>query len=307
LDFAQRKRSGKSQPTWALAVLFLLLGVALFAVYQYAYLPSQSVVKPSGNNSATLPLSVSLTDPIYQAPVSSAAIVFYTPSGGFVSGCSITTGSCTTTGQSFTSGTRLIANIVETDYVTEWIPFTVPYLTAGAGSVTTIPLALYQMYQGDFLFTAQIGTTTVLNGISAAPFTFKYNFTSTAAQAVTVNFLYKTADAGYLNCNSGTSLQYDIVNGICQSAVLQINDSQTSLSLTGMPRQFSSGSTRYWWSILADGACIAGTANGGQGVISQCSTPGAGSSYGKRDGNTGGSLTEQNIGGSLYGGTATAT
>jgi hypothetical protein len=312
LDFATHKRSGKAQPTWALALLFLILGAGLLGAYLWSagLITSGNVAKtPNGNGltSATLPLSVSLTDPLAKAPISSASVQFYTPAGGYVSGCTIASGVCTTAGQSFTSGTGLVANIIESNYITEWIPFTVPFLTAGSGSVTTIPLALYQMKTGSFVFTAQIGTTTVLNGVSAAPFTYLYNFGSTAAQSVTVSFLYKTANEGYINCNQGTGLQYDIINGICQSAVLQITDNSTGLALTGMPRQFSSGSTRYWWSILPDGVCIASTTNGGQGVMTQCSAPGHGAPYGGRDSNTQGSLTEQSVGGSLYGGTATAT
>ena len=128
-----------------------------------------------------------------------------------------------------------------------------------------------------------------------------------AGQGITVSLNYKAVNAGYLGCNQGTGLQYDIINKICQSAVLQISDTGTSLSVTGMTRQFSSGTTRYWWAIVPSGACLQSAANGGMGGLGQCGTPGAFGQSGISDSNTAGSLTQQTIGNSLYGGTATVT
>ena len=316
MDFSHNKRIAKQEPGWALVLLLVLVAGGLVAAYYNGDLTGG--VKPgnvagnqtqSGNLVATtLPLSIINADPLAKAAISTTATVtLYTPGGSFQGVCTTSSGSCTTTGYSFASGTSLIASIVTSGYVTEWIPFTVPYVPSGAAGITTIPVQLYQLKTETFIPTFQIGTTSVVNPTATfhAQRTYKYNYSSTAAQSVTVNLNYVTANEGYLSCNQATGLQYDIINKVCQSAVLQISDTGVGLSVTGMPRQFSSGSSRYWWALPPDGVSIQPATNGGMGLVSQFQTPGAGPRSSNPDSNTGGSLTEQTIGNNIYGGTAT--
>lgn len=315
MDFATRKRSGKSSPGWALAIVLVLLGMGILAGLEYTGTIHVGSVSPAtttsqgGLVSSTLPLSISNTDPMARALITSnAAITFYTTSGSFIATCSTgSAGNCVTTGTSFTSGQNLIVNIVTgAGYITEWVPITVPYVPSGAAGITAIPVSLYQLANYSYTTTFLVGTTQVgVNTTKVNPFSYKYNFTSAASQGVTVSLSYKVANTGQLGCNQGTGLQYDIINKICQSAVLQISDTSTSLSVTGMKRQFSSGSTRYWWAIVPSGACLQSASNNGMGGLGQCGTPGAYGQSGTSDSNTAGSLTEQTIGNNLYGGTAT--
>lgn len=316
MDFATHKRSGKSSPGIALAVVLILLGAGIMAALFYAGVITPGNVAPTSTQgglvSTTLPLSISNTDPLAKSIITTAAdLTFYTSTGGFKAYCQTASGYCTTTGTSFTSGDSFIVSMLTSGYVRQWIPFTVPYVPAGAAGITTIPLSLYQLLNSSWNTNFQIGTTSVTAGLSTGCYPswpcYKYNFTNRATQAVTVSLIYTNPNTGYLNCNPSTGLQYDIINKICQTAVLQITDTSTALSVTGMPRQYSSGTTRYWWSIMPDGVGIQSPSNGGMGALSQVKTPGAGPEQGISDSNTAGSLTEQSIGSNLYGGIATAT
>ena len=314
MDFSHNKRSGESGPTWLVAILLVLIGVGVVVAYYNGYVTGGvkpgSVVTSStqpGLVSTTLPLSIINADPLAKAAIATATtITLYTPGGSFQGVCTTSSGSCTTTGYSFASGTSLIASIVTSGYVTEWIPFTVPYVPSGAAGITTIPVQIYQLKTESYASTFMIGTTAISTANQAhVAFTYKYNFSTTAAQPVTISLNYKTANEGYLSCNQAVGLQYDIISKVCQSAVLQISDAGAGLSVTGMPREFPTGSSRYWWALPPDGVGIQPPTNGGMGLISQFSTPGAGPHSSNPDSNTGGSLTEQTIGNNIYGGTAT--
>jgi hypothetical protein len=317
MDFATHKRSGKSTPGIALALLLLMLGMGIMAAIVWGGLITPSNVAQSTTNqggliATTLPLSISVTDPLDKTTITGPTdLTFYTPSGGFIAYCATTAGYCTTTGTSFTSGQSVVVSMFTEFYVDSWIPMTIPYVPAGAAGITAIPLSLYQLDNQSFVPTFQIGTTPVAAGVTigcgGAPPCYKYNFTNTAAQSVTLSMNYVFANSGYLNCNPSTGLQYDIINNICQTATLQITDTSNGLSVKGMPRQYSSGTTRYWWAIMPDGVGIHSPLNGGMGTMAQIKTPGAGLEQGISDSNTAGSLTEQTIGNNLFGGVATAT
>lgn len=311
MQLTDTKRSGKAaSPGWGIVVVILLIGVGLTAAYYNGNLTGGvkpgSVVTTGGNGlkATTLPLSFVNNDPFNNITIDNSVIAIYTPQGNYIATCTTSSGTCSTT-QSFTSGQAVVGSIETSGYVTEWIPFTIPFVPTNAASLTAIPVSLYEINQSSWVPTFNIGTTIAQAGISAAPFTYNYNFTSTASQAVTVNLNYKTANAGYLGCNTGTGQQYDIINRICQSAVLQMSDTGSGLSVTGMPSQYSSGSTRYWWSILPDGVGVANPSNGGMGALAQVRSPGAGPEGGISSRNTGGSLSEQTIGQNLWGGVAT--
>ena len=306
-----------SQPGWGLAIVLILIAGGVGVLYGTGMLTGGvkpgSVVSTNNNGGkglvpTTLPLSIVNNDPFAKAPISTAATVtFYTTGAQFLAACTTSSGTCTTTGVSFTSGQNITVSIVTSGYVTEWIPVTVPYVASGSAGITAIPMALYQIKTESFVTTFQVGTTSVTTGISHTYNTYKYNFSSTAAQPVTVNLNYKTANEGYLGCNPSNGQQYDIINRVCQSAVLQISDTSTGLSVTGMPRQYASGTSRYWWSVMPDGVGVANPPDGGMGALAQIKTPGAAPDGAISDGNTAGSVSEQTIGNLIYGGTASAT
>jgi len=312
-----------------MVVLLLIVTLALAAtVFEYEYYTkSASVVSssssgtPGGYLAATsLPVSVTNTDPLAKSLISasSTVVTFYTPTGQFIATCTTSSGACTTSGTSFSSGQSVVLSMTTTGYVTEWVPMTIPYVPKGSASLTAIPLALYQIKTNSYTTTFQIGVTSVTNGISHGWNNYKYNFSTTASQPVSVIFSFKTANEGYVDCNynagsgfgnyQGSGWNYDIINQVCQSAVLQISDTSNGLSVTGMPRFYSSGSTRYWWAVVpTDLGYNSPGNNGGMGYLSVLGTPGSGPSPASYDGNCQQGLSEQTIGNNLFGGVSSCS
>lgn len=312
------RRPGKGGPSTTAAIVLILIALGVGILYGGGYFNHFTAANVNGNQntaqngqltSTTLPLQFSFTDPFAATLITAVNPVatVYTPSGNFLGSCTSASGSCTTTGVSFTSGQNIVVKVAVATYVTEWIPITVPFVPNGAAALTSIPVSIYQLKLGSWVTTFNIGGTNAYSGASKTLFEYKYNFTSTASQSVTATFSYKTANTGYLGCNSGTGLQYDVINRVCQSVVMQISDTGSGLSVTGMPRTYSTGSSRYWWAVMPSGVGMAPTTNGGMGGLGVVGSPGFTSSASTSDPNTAGSLSTQTIGNSIYGGTATAT
>jgi hypothetical protein len=245
-DFEKHKKGEQkmrmTQNDWKIIAIFAVVLIA--GVYMgYIKLPSQNVGGGTGNGLVNVNkgMAISLLDPYAGSAISSATIDILTPQGVPLE--SISSGSgAVNTALTYASGTSLIFKISKTNYVTEFIPYTVPQMTATDDANQrrfSVPLT-------DVLVGTPVITAILANGTSVTTGTGE-NFTGDGVTQYVITFtVYNTVD------NTGWKTTYDSQNGVNQGIVMKVSANSSMTSIQGISDMVQRGSTTFYLQPIPD-------------------------------------------------------
>ena len=202
---------------------------------------------PAGYTCTSLPLGLSLTNPMAGGAITSQDIKLYnglatteTPQTG--------SGGTVTSALTYQSGQALTAYMTGNSLVTLYQPFVVPPNPTGNTGLTTIQVPLYNFLLGGWTGTAFWQVT----GSGGTTFTdntqyFWSQFPSTTSTTITVNINEPTNNRGY-------KTSYDILNALTQYLVVEASDAASATETIPNSQFFNKvGTTSYWQWIMPDG------------------------------------------------------
>ncbi len=234
--------------------LVIILLIAAFAGYEIASgnikvpgLSVSSTPSPSPSTppsqAGSAPLFVNLQDPLNGVSISSATVYILNSAGQTLSTITISSGTGTSP-PIFTPGQSLVAKVVASGYVTEFVPFTVPSTLA---STTSCSNCVYALNLNDI----KLGSPTIKivdnlgNSYSSGG---AVNFSTLGVSSITLTVtIYNTL------ANSGWISSQDVVNNQIQNLVTQITTPGTAVSVTNLQNPVTRGSSSYWTQIIPDG------------------------------------------------------
>jgi len=223
---------------------------------------------PSGSNqvAVTQKLALSAVDALSgpQSGLNSAVISIYNSAGLKVDGCTLSSNACTSS-NAYTSGQTFTIGIAVANYETEYLNnVMIPYMTVGY-TTTTIPMTIPDVLIGTGSLSVQIGGVTIVSnatkltsgdydGTAAYLATVGvYNFTKSGVSSATatVTLTNTKADSGWLTTNDPTN------NNLPTSLVLDIGNSNGTLSTSNIGNRFTIGTAYHWPVLVSDGMSIA--------------------------------------------------
>ncbi len=227
------------------------------------------VTPPSGSNqvAVTQKLALSAVDALSgpQTALNSAVISIYGPNGLKVDGCTLSSNACTSS-NAYTSGQTFTIGIAVSGYETEYLNnVMIPYATVGY-TTTTIPMTVPDVLIGTGSLSVSIGGTTITsNATKVVGATDEdgtaaylagvgvYNFTKSGVSAATatVTLTNTKANSGWLTTNDPTN------NNLPTSVVLDIANSNGTLSTSNIGNRFTIGTAYHWPVLVSDGMTIA--------------------------------------------------
>lgn len=206
---------------------------------------------------AALPVQGTIIDALTGSVVNAPTLNIYQ---GILNPASptVSSGGVFTTGGGYNTGTTLLLKISGASTVTEYLPFIVPPITCGSNQSNNV-VNIYTITLGSWTITAAgQGGTTFTSGN-------QYFLSQLPAGAGGTNTITITFSES--NNNQGYHSTVDILNNLVQNFVVQIKDTATGLSLSGLPRSQTVGTTRYWLINCADGISGQGYGSGTSGVF----------------------------------------
>lgn len=247
-----------------LALVILAAGV-VFIGGQLGYIPSQSSVQtqqtqsiqgsgcyagytpPSGWLCTTLPLKLSLNDPLPSSgnAIASATIRIIDPlSLGTRESPATGSDGTVTTSNVFTTGESFVCYSAPTNFVTMYQPCFVPPIASTAAQVTSINVPLYDIRLGVYSTSASVtGGTTWTSTFSS------YSFANTALDQIVASFTETetTNNAGYIST-------YNIVDKVNLLMCVEFNDgAAATATFDGYQYYVKVGTTSYYIYCFADG------------------------------------------------------
>ena len=258
-----RKRSGDVEigTGWmvVIVVAVVFVGSAIAGVNPFWTLSTTSTTAPTTNQGTggcsppagytctSLPLGLSLTNPLAGGAITSQNIKIYngladveTPQTG--------SGGTVTSAVTYQSGTALTAYMTGNSLVTLYQPFVAPPNPSGNTGLTTIQVPLFNFLLGGWTGTAfwQVtgsGGTTFSDNVQY----FWAQFPSTTSTTISVSITEPTNNRGY-------KTSYDILNALTQYLVIEASDAASATETIPKSQFFNKvGTTSYWQWIMTDG------------------------------------------------------
>lgn len=268
-------RSAKATPTWAIAVVVLLLGLGAVVALDPSALGLQSIApnsRPGSGplcaggyrapssyqcvNSATI--TFALNDGLANGAIGTASITLYYPTGA-ATGDSCTTastGQCTTNGK-YNTGQALVAYITKSSYISYFQAFTVPPALTSASPPTTLQVPIFDTLLGAWTNTisGSPGGTTFTTG---GTYYFSEQTTPVTSLQLSWTLTESTTNAGWVN-------SYDIFNNFQRNLVFVASDGGDGIqAITGYQVKEIGGTTNYYLFTIPSGV----TQNIGQDGVS---------------------------------------
>ena len=200
-----------------------------------------------------------------------------------------------TTGNSYPTSTAMTIKVSGNSKVTEYLPFTVPGMDANSAiSAANNVVAIYAVTLGTWTITVTgTGGTTITSGKTY----ITTGFTGSSA-VITITISETASNAGYKSSHDITN-PYTGTSSLFQGMGIQMDDGGTqNIALSGLPRSTVRGSTNYYWVTCNDG--IKGNGISLTGAFKVVPNT---QSAGTADSICSGSLSQQTLGNTNYGGT----
>jgi len=238
----------------AILLLFILFATPVGATINNALFGKSASTIPGGGQTPSnlvdvnKPLQIAVEDPLNGIAISGATVKIIQGTTTMETLTTSSTGIATSS-LPYKSGTNLVLEVIATNYVTRFVPVTVPQMSpSDAQALTTNFVSLRDV---------KLGTPSIqvmYNGVNYAGTTL--NFTTLGVTSVTLTVsIYNTLP------NSGWISSYDPVNQQNLNLVAQLYTTGSSVALTGLSSVLRGTSTYYLQKVndgYSNGQVVAG-------------------------------------------------